>query len=68
MAQAAPELTKEPTKPEIEGTISVPGGKDMSNVTYMHNHKAEISEKENFLKNCMGNQYDIYLVIIERRY
>ena len=27
----------------------------MSNVTCMHNHKAKISEKGNFLKNCMGN-------------
>ena len=40
----------------------------MSNVTYMHNHKAKISEKENFLRNYTGNKYDVSLVIIERRY
>jgi len=38
----------------------------MSNVTCMYNHKAKISEKGNFLKNCAGNKYDVYLVIIER--
>ena len=39
----------------------------MSNLICMHNHKAKISEKENFLKNCAGNKYDGHLVIIERR-
>jgi len=30
--------------------------------------KAKISEKGNFLKNCMGNQCDIYVEIIKRRF
>jgi len=59
-------LAKVAQEKGIEGTISVPGGKDMSNVTYMHNHKTKISEKENFLENCASNKYDVYLVIIER--
>ncbi len=40
----------------------------MSNVTCMHNHKAKISEQENFPKNCADNKYDVHLVIIERRF
>lgn len=55
MVQAALELTKEPIKSGIEGIISVPEDKDVSNVAYMRNHKAKISKKRNFLKNCMGN-------------
>jgi len=40
----------------------------MSNVTCMYDHEAQISEQENFLKNCAGNKYDAHLVIIERRF
>ncbi len=68
MAQAALELTKEPTKPGVEGTISILRGEDMSNVACMHLRKVKMSEKGNFLKNCMGNQCDIYLEIIKRRF